>query len=305
MRSGSHRQVSPTGKLKTAFFINLAFTVIEIVGGILTNSVAILSDAVHDLGDSITLAASWQLEKLSRRGRTDQQTYGYRRYSLLGALISALILILGSVYILFQAIPRLFSPQPVSPRGMIALALLGIVVNTVAALRLRGGSRLNERVVFLHLMEDVLGWIAVLVISIVLLFTDIRILDPILSIVITVYILSKIFPILKSAFKVFLQYAPSGSDLGAIRDALVRLRGVKDVHDIHLWSLDGTYTVFSAHFVTDKDLTVDELEGIKGEIRRTLRNMEIHHTTIEFESSDNACEECDLADAPTRSTGFS
>jgi cobalt-zinc-cadmium efflux system protein len=294
MEPVEHAYTQSTKNLKIVFFLNLFFTVIEIVGGLLTNSVAILSDAVHDFGDSVTLAAAWILEKTSEKGRTEQQTFGYRRYSLLGALISALMLILGSALILMRAVPRLFSPETVEPRGMLAIAVLGIVINTVAVLRLRGGKKLNERVVFIHLMEDVLGWIAVFVVSLVLLFYEIKILDPILSIVITIYILSKIFPILKTAFRIFLQYAPQGSDVKKIRDELLRLEGVHDVHDIHLWSLDGHYTVFSAHFVVDDNPDVETLEGVKQNIRMKLQSLGINHSTIEFEPHTTQCEECDL-----------
>jgi len=294
MESEKHEHMKSTKNLRVVFFLNLFFTIIEIVGGILTNSVAILSDAVHDFGDSVTLAAAWVLEKTSEKGRNEQQTFGYRRYSLLGALISALVLILGSVLILVRAVPRLFSPETVEPRGMLAIAVLGIVINTIAVLRLRGGKKLNERVVFLHLMEDVLGWIAVFVVSLILLFYEIKILDPILSIVITIYILSKIFPILKTAFRIFLQYAPQGSDVKKIQQELRGLEGVHDVHDIHLWSLDGHYTVFSAHFVVDDDSDVETLEELKRNIRKSLQSLGINHSTIEFEPTSVQCEECDL-----------
>jgi len=294
MESEAHAHTRSTKNLQVVFFLNLVFTAIEIAGGLLTNSVAILSDAVHDFGDSVTLAAAWILEKTSEKGKTDQQTYGYRRYSLLGALISAVVLVLGSVLILMRAVPRLFSPEAVEPRGMLAIAVLGIVINTIAVLRLRGRKKLNERVVFLHLMEDVLGWIAVFAVSLVLLFYEIRILDPILSIVITIYILSKIFPILRSAFRIFLQYAPEGSDVKKIREELRSLERVNDVHDIHLWSLDGHYTVFSAHVVVDDNQDVETLEEVKRRIRERLQGMGINHSTIEFEPQSMQCEECDL-----------
>jgi cobalt-zinc-cadmium efflux system protein len=294
MEAAAHTHTQSTKNLKVVFFLNLVFTAIEIAGGLFTNSVAILSDAVHDFGDSVTLAAAWILEKTSEKGRTEQQTFGYRRYSLLGALISAVVLILGSVLILMRAVPRLFSPEAVEPRGMLAIAVLGVVINTAAALRLRGRKKLNERVVFLHLMEDVLGWIAVFIVSLVLLFYEIKILDPILSIVITIYILSKIFPILKSAFRIFLQYAPQGSDVKKIREELCGLERVNDVHDIHLWSLDGRYTVFSAHFVVDDNNNVETLEAVKRSIREKLQSMGINHSTIEFEPQSMQCEECDL-----------
>ena len=149
--------------IKVAFFLNFGFAIIEIIGGFLTNSVAILSDAVHDLGDSLSLGLAWYFQKYSRKKSDSTYTYGYRRFSLVGALANSLVLIVGSILILTEAIPRIFNPQQAHPQGMMMLAVLGIAVNGVAMLRLRRGKSLNEKVVSLHLMEDVLGWIAVLV----------------------------------------------------------------------------------------------------------------------------------------------
>lgn len=291
---GHHHHGESVRSLRTAFFLNLSFTVIEVVGGILTNSVAILSDAVHDLGDSVALALSWRLERLSARGANERLTFGYRRYSVLGALVSAAILIAGSVYILIEAIPRLISPEPVSEAGMIAIAIVGVTVNLLAVLRLRGGSRLTQRVVFLHLIEDVLGWLAVLVAGVVMLFLDIPILDPILSIAITVFVLAKIVPNIRSSLRVFLQYAPDDANLERIAERLTREESVTSVHDLHIWSLDGSYTVFSAHVVVDKVVDWARIESLKTALRAATRELGIDHTTFEFEPSDQVCEGCDL-----------
>lgn len=182
-----HRAHQSGKNIKVAFFLNLAFTILEIFGGLWTNSMAILSDALHDLGDSISLGAAWYLEKYSEKAPDSTFSYGYGRFSLLGALISSIVLVIGAVIILSQVIPRLIDPQEVHPQGMLGLAVLGIIVNGIAAIRLRKGSTLNEKVASWHLLEDVLGWVAVLIVSIVLLIKDIPILDPILSLVITFF----------------------------------------------------------------------------------------------------------------------
>jgi len=280
--------------IRAAFFLNISFTIIEVVGGLLTNSMAILSDAVHDLGDSVALALSWRLENLSGRRSDNRRTFGYRRYSVLGAVISAMILIGGSSYILVEAIPRLINPQPVSERGMLAIAVVGIVVNSIAVLRLRGGSKLNQRVVFLHLIEDVLGWAAVLVASIVMLFVDLPILDPILSVAITVFVLAKIIPNLRSSLRVFLQFAPDDVDVEEVSGRLAQVESVVGVHDVHVWSLDGEYTVFSGHIVIDRNADWRELEELKSRLRAEAAGLGINHSTFEFEPSDRVCEECDL-----------
>ena len=289
-----HQAGDSVNSIRAAFFLNLTFTIIEIVGGFFTNSVAILSDAVHDLGDSIALALSWRFEHLAERGADHRLTFGYRRYSVLGALISAAILMAGSTYILLKAIPRILHPEPVSEVGMLAIAIVGVVVNLLAVLRLRGGSKLNQRIVFLHLIEDVLGWLAVLVASIVMMFVDIPLLDPILSIAITVFVLAKIVPNLRTTLRVFLQYAPDDVD---VREVAARLReadSVVDVHDLHIWSLDGSYTVFSAHVVVDEEADWREIEALKARLRTEAEKLGINHSTFEFEPSDRVCEECDL-----------
>jgi len=289
-----HHAGDSVSSIRAAFFLNLTFTVIEIVGGLFTNSVAILSDAVHDLGDSIALALSWRFESLADRGADHRLTFGYRRYSVLGALVSAVILIAGSTYILMEAIPRILNPEPVSEVGMFAIAIVGVGVNLLAVLRLRGGSKLNQRVVFLHLIEDVLGWIAVLLASIVMMFVEVPILDPILSIAITVFVLAKIVPNLRSTLRVFLQYAPDDVDVRQIADRLRGVDSVADVHDLHVWSLDGNYTVFSGHVVVDKQADWREIEALKAQLRSETEKLGINHSTFEFEPSDSVCDECDL-----------
>jgi cobalt-zinc-cadmium efflux system protein len=277
-----------------AFFLNLGFTVIEIVGGLLTNSVAILSDAVHDLGDSVSLAFAWSMQRVSGWRRTERQTFGYKRYSVLGAVVSAAVLLVGSVFILMEAVPRLLEPETVHPEGMLPLALAGIAFNGAAAMRLRGGGGLNRRVVMLHLLEDVLGWVGVLVVSIVLLFADLRILDPILSIAVTIFILSRIVPRLRQAAGVFLQYAPADVDVKSVEEKLLEVAHVTGVHDMHLWSLDGNYNLFSSHVVVDEDLSLSRLEELKLRIKAILEDEGIQHVTLEFETDSAGCHECDL-----------
>jgi cobalt-zinc-cadmium efflux system protein len=222
------------GDLRTAFLLNLSFTLLEVVGGVLTNSVAIVSDALHDLGDSISLGLAWYLQRVSARSSDVRYSYGYRRFSLLGALINAIILIAGSLFVLSEAIPRLTDPQPFEAAGMIVFALFGVGVNGFAAYRLRGSGSANVQVVGLHLLEDVLGWIAVLIVGLVSLFADLPILDPILSILITGYMLVKVVGRLRHSVRVFLQAVPEGVDMGAIEQRLLAIPGVKSTHHAHL-----------------------------------------------------------------------
>ena len=175
--------------LKVAFFLNLGFTIVEIIGGLLTNSIAILSDALHDAGDTASLGLAWYFERVSERGRTSRLTYGYKRFRLLGGLITGLLLIAGLAFVLWKAVGRLISPEPVNAPGMMVLAVIGILVNGAAVLRVRKGTSLSEKVVSWHLLEDTLGWGAVLIGAGIMAIWDLPIIDPILSIGISLFVL--------------------------------------------------------------------------------------------------------------------
>ncbi len=271
-----------------AFFLNAAFVVIEIIGGLLTNSIAILSDAVHDLGDSLTLGLSWILEKRSRRPGNSLYTYGYKRLSLVGALMNAVVLLVGSGFIIANAIPRLFSPEPIDPKGMIILAVLGITINGVAVLRLKKGTKIAEKVVSLHLLEDVLGWFAVLIVSIILLFADIPILDPILSLLITAFVLKNVVQNFGQIIKIFLQAVPDGYDLSKIEDDIIKNHpSVFDIHGTKLWTLVGDSNIMTFHMCVKNEPDLNEIINLKRSVKNTLGKMGIEDVTIEIENLDN------------------
>lgn len=287
--SHSHHDHTPqaTGNIRFAFFLNLGFTIIEIIGGILTNSVAILSDALHDFGDSISLGLAWYFQKLSRKGSNARYTYGYKRFSLIGALANSLILVTGSLYILSETIPRLINPQPANEKGMFLLAILGIVVNGAAVIRLKKGNSLNERVVSLHLLEDVLGWAAILVGSVLMYFFDLPFIDPLLSILISIYILVHVAHSIKESMQILLQATPESVDLQHIRERLLLHPFIGDVHDMHAWSADGNYHVMTMHVVLKNKN--NDVSVLKDEIRTLLKEEQIEHATIEFEQEGETC----------------
>ena len=278
-----------TGDLRLAFFLNLSFTIIEIAGGIWTNSLAILSDAIHDLGDSLSLGMAWYLETYARKDKDKKYSYGYRRYSLLSALINTVVLIVGSVFILSRAVGRLFNPEAVDAKGMILFAVLGIIVNGLAMLRLRGGKSLNAQVVAWHLIEDVLGWVAVLIMSIVLLFTDLYILDPIFSILITGFVLYNVIKNLRKTLALFLQAVPENMDLEMIENRLLAIDNVCSSHHTHIWSMDGEHHVLTTHLVVEEDTSQDEVLCIKEDINQLSKEMDFLHTTVEIEYGDEKC----------------
>jgi len=276
--------------LKVAFFLNLFFTIFEIVGGFFTNSIAILSDALHDLGDTLSIGLSWYFQNLSRKSRDQKYSYGYKRLSLVAALVSSIILLVGSIFIIYEAIPRLINPEMVYVEGMFIIAVVGVIVNGVAVLRLRGGHSSNERVVMLHLLEDVLGWLAVLAGSIIMYFFDWPIIDPILSVLISIYILWNALKNVKEFVRIFLQGIPKEINIEQVSKNLEKLENVLSVHDIHIWSMDGEYNVLSAHLVIEDDISNDEIIEIKKYAKKIFRKLKINHETLEFEYKSEACQ---------------
>ncbi|NQT26606.1 cation transporter [candidate division KSB1 bacterium] len=282
----NHEGVS---ELRTAFFLNFGFTLLELFGGFWTNSVAILSDAIHDLGDSVSLGIAWILQIVSSKGRDSRFSYGYRRFSLLGALISTLILIAGSVIVLTRALPRLLHPEPANASGMLIFAIIGVVVNGLAALKLKHSHSMNARMAALHLLEDILGWVAVLIVSITLLFTQFYILDSILSILITGIILFNVIRNLKRILKVFLQAAPEQVRVEAIENQLIAIPKVRSCHDTHCWSLDGEHHVLTTHIVLDSETSQEQIVEIKTVIKNLAKSMDFSHITVETEFEDLDC----------------
>ena len=289
---GHHHHHHGTGNLRVAFFLNLFFTLVEIVGGIYTGSLAILSDALHDLGDSLSIGLSWYFQKLSLKGRDKNFSYGYKRFSLLGAIINSVVLLVGSGIILSKAIPALFAPETVDAKGMMFLAIFGIIVNGAAVLKLRKGSSINEEVISLHLLEDVLGWVAVLIGSLVMMFWDLPIIDPILSLLIAVYIIYNAFRNLKKSTLIILQAKPNKVDIEQIHNTLLSIPEITGVHDCHVWSMDGEYNVLSAHLVIEKEISMDEMASIKSKAKSLLKEEHIDHATFEFEGKDEHCGGC-------------
>jgi cobalt-zinc-cadmium efflux system protein len=278
-----------TSNIRTAFFLNLGFAILEIAGGLYTNSLAILSDAVHDFGDSLSLGMAWYLERVSENDADRRYSYGYRRFSLLGALLNALILSAGSVFMISQAVKRILNPETSQAEGMILFAVIGIAVNGAAALRLRRDSSLNARVVALHLLEDVFGWAAVLFVGLILLFSDNPYLDPILSALIAAYILFNVIRNLRRTADVFLQAVPPDLSLQDLEAHILRVENVESIHHCHLWSLDGEHHVLTVHIVVPEGTTREQALCLKNDIKDSLSPLAISHMTIEIEYGEADC----------------
>jgi cobalt-zinc-cadmium efflux system protein len=284
-----HHHGAGEAGLRLAFLINLAFTVIEIAGGIWTNSVAIQSDAVHDAGDCLTLGLAWALQRWAAREPDVKFNYGYRRLSTLGALVTATVLIVGLSYVGWEAIERLRRPAEVHSLGVCALALLGILFNGAAAWRLRGSTSLNVKLASWHLLEDTLGWGAVLVGGVVMSLWNLPLVDPILSLLISLLVLWNVFRNLARVGLVFLQAAPVGFDRDEFERQLADLPGVVSSHHTHTWSLDGDTHVFTTHLVMEAGTPREQLVATKRRVHQLLREHDFEHITVEVELEGEAC----------------
>ncbi len=285
----SHNSTSTIANIRLAFFLNLIFAVAEFIGGLYINSVAVLSDSLHDLGDSISLGLSWYFEKLSHRNRNGKYSYGFRRFSLLGAVINAIILVVGSIFIIREAVLRLMNPVQTNVQGMAIFALIGITINGFAAYRMQRGKTMNAKMLTWHLLEDVLGWVAVLIVSIVMMFVDQPSLDPILSMGLSLFVLYNVIKTLVETISLFLQAVPAEVDMDEIERRIKRLEKVMDVHHTHVWSLDGEENVLTTHIVLAEGAKSQEIRQVKNSIREIAKEFHCDHTTVELEYLKHEC----------------
>ena len=268
-----------------AFILNLSFSIFEFFGGLFTNSVAILSDSIHDFGDAVSIGISYFMERKSKKKANNKYTYGYIRYSVLGGVITTTILLVGSILVIIGAIKRIINPVEVKYNGMIILAIIGVILNFIAAYVTREGDSINQKAVNLHMLEDVLGWIVVLIGAIVMNFTDIKIIDPIMSIGVALFILINSLKNLKQVLDLFLEKTPNDIDIEELKKHLLKINGVDDIHHIHVWSIDGYNNYATMHIVTKSK----KIKDIKQMIREELKEHNICHAILETE--DEICDE--------------
>lgn len=280
-----------TKNLSIAFFLNAFFVIVEVVGGLLTNSMAILSDALHDFGDCLSLALAWYLQKKSKRPRDQYYSYGYKRFSLLGSIFLSGVLTVSSIIVIIESVKRIASPEAVDAKGMLWIAIFGVIINGAAAFRVKKGTSLNERAVYLHIMEDVLGWVALLLVSVIMMFVNVPILDPILSLCISVWVMMNVYKNIRDTFRILLQHVPEGLSVDELKKSILAVKGVSSIHDLHVWSLDGETHVMTLHVVTN----VEDTFEMKSQIISIAEGFNIGHTTIEFERVGEKClNSCDV-----------
>ena len=282
MRIDTHHHHKKAGEnLAFVFFMNLAFNIIVIAGGLATNSMAILADCIHDMSDTISIAFAWALERVSQKDSTDRYSYGYQRFSILGAVIISVFVIIMAFIILQEAIPRLFSPESVDAGGMLLVAVVGIIFKSISVYRLHDGETFNEKAILFHQLGDVFEWVAILVLSVILMFWDgAPYLDPFVSIGIALWLIFNLGRNLIKAIQVLLQKTPDNFDVNNFKTQILAIDGVKDIDDFHIWSLDGIDSVMTLKVNVDFG---KDVEKIKKEIYDISGRYHVVDITIEFD----------------------
>lgn len=285
-----HQHMKSENRMFLSFILNFVFTIFEFFGGLITGSIALMSDAVHDLGDSISIGVAIFLERKSKQKADYKYTYGYYRFSLLGGLISSIILIIGSTLVLYRAVLRLINPEPLlNSQLLIVFAVIGVVVNGAAAINASRGHSINEKVISLHLLEDVFGWVALLITSILINIFKIDILDAILSIAFTLYIVIHVFRNLKGIMEVFLEKAPKSPNISQIKKSILEITDVLGVHHIHYWTIEGSVPIITLHVVIDQEHSSNEINSIQLQIHNKLKKLGVEHLTVQVEFKGLAC----------------
>ena len=284
-----------TKNILVAFLLNLFFCIVELVGGIITSSVAILSDSIHDFGDCIAIGLAFTFEKKSNRKSDSKYTYGYRRYSVVSAMLTSAILLIGSGVVIYTAIQKIINPQTVNGLGMFIIAIFGVLINGFAVLKTAKSKNLNEKSINLHLFEDVLGWIVVLIGSVFVWLFNFYILDPILSIIVTIYVLIHAITHLVEAVNIILEKTPKDFKYEELKDAIGKIENVKSVHHLHIWTLDGIKILGTLHVEVGDDVTAVQISQIKASICDVVKDYDITHITIQVDYEHEHCEElaCD------------
>ena len=267
-----------------AFFLNLSYAIVEFIAGGIFGSSAVLADSVHDLGDAMAIGISALLETISNREEDRQYTLGYKRFSLLGAMLTAVILMIGSVLVILENVTKIVHPQPVNENGILWLGIIAVAINVLASLVVRKGKTKNESILSLHFLEDTLGWLAVILMAIILRFTDWYILDPLLSLVISIFILSKAIPRFWSTLKIFLDAVPEGIETAKLEKELARLTNVKSVNQLSIWSMDGLENDAIVHLCIEDG---EQMMGAKEAVRQCLEERGVQNITIEVDSSQS------------------
>lgn len=275
--------------IKIAFLLNLAFSIVEAIGGILTNSISIISDSLHNLGDSITIGINYIFEKKSKKLPNKEYSYGYLRYTMLGSLIASFILLIGSVVIIYNVVPRLIKPLSVNYDAMIIFGIFGLLINLYATIKIMR-SKEKDKKINTHMIEDTVIWLFILTGSICIKVFDAVIIDPILSLLIAIYILYQVYKYMKNIYNIFMEKVPKNVKIDEIKKDIEENESIDNVHHIHIWSMDGVNNYMTAHIHLNKVLSEEEIIKTKNDVKNKLMEDKINHITLEVEYFNEKCD---------------
>lgn len=279
--------------IKTAFFLNMVFVLVEFFGGLITNSFAVISDAIHDFGDCIAIGCAWFFERRSKKQPDDKYTYGYRRYSLVSAAITSLILVFGSAVVIFGAVERFREPTEIHGLGMMLLAVLGIIINGAAVVKTSKGHGANEKTIKLHLLEDVFSWVAILVGGLFVYFLKWNFVDVIISVVIAVYLLIQSIIELVEVCEILLEKVPEDFSVSDYKNSLLSIEGVSDIHHLHIWTFEGEKIMATIHIRIPDDADMQYYKRVKEDVERLSRELGIDHLTVQLDVGECKKSHCD------------
>lgn len=294
--SGYHREHNISEKnLRISVVLNLAIALAEVVGGLIANSLSLLSDALHNLSDGLALLMAYIAHKFSKKNANHSKTFGYKRVEILSAFLNSVILVGVSIYLFVEAVNRFFDPEPIKGMIMLSVALVGLIANLISVLILQKDSRhnLNIRAAYLHLIGDTLSSVAVIVGGLLIYFYDLYWVDPLVTIIIGVYILTQAYSILKETIDILMQGTPKKIDLDEIKRQIEAINEVHNIHHVHTWALNEKEIHFEAHVDLKEDLRLSQTDQLQEQIGSLLNTkFGITHVTLQFEH--NACREKEL-----------
>lgn len=281
-----HHEEIKGGRLLAATLLNLVISIAEIVGGLLSNSLSLISDALHNLSDALAIFIAWVANRLSKRPSNSKRTFGYKRIEILAAFFNALLLVIISIYLFYEAVLRLIHPETVKGGLMLIIAVIGLLANLIAVIILHkdSGRNINVKAAYLHLLGDTLTSVAVIIGGILIIFFDLFWIDPVITIIIGLYILKETWGILKQANDILMQGVPEGLDLEAVRTDLEQCPEIKNIHHVHVWNLDDHSIHFECHVELHDDLHLSETQAVQDRIEQMLfEKYQIGHVTVQFE----------------------
>ncbi|WP_276734123.1 cation diffusion facilitator family transporter [Bacillus sp. (in: firmicutes)] len=285
----NHTEGSNKKVLLISFIIITGYMIIEAIGGFLTNSLALLSDAGHMLSDSISLMVALIAFTLAEKKASHNKTFGYKRFEILAAVINGVALIFISIYIIYEAIERFSNPSDVATTGMLTISIIGLVVNILVAwIMLRGGdteNNLNIRGAFLHVISDMLGSVGAILAAILIIFFGWGWADPLASVIVAILVLRSGYHVTKDSIHVLMEGTPENIDVTDIIHTIEETEGIQSIHDLHIWSITSGLNALSCHAVVDDQLTISESESILTKIEHDLEHKGITHVTIQMETA--------------------